>query len=194
MTVYTPNTPQVNEDPTTSQPLFLANFQKINSDFSQNHIAYTAGANNGFHTKIFFPTVLGSDPNLASPSSSVYPKSFVDLFLVRTTNELFFQNGTAAANVTQLTNCVVNFQPALNPTQFAFKLANGIIVNCGSNVAAGTPRTFPVGYQYTVQPFGAWISPTGINDRFFIQTLDTTHVVFGGGGALTVAYWLVIGK
>lgn len=54
---YLDNIPQGADNPSTlSRPQFLENFSQLNTQISVNHVALTAGADNGKHTKIEFDT------------------------------------------------------------------------------------------------------------------------------------------
>jgi hypothetical protein len=103
--VYNPNIPQANDELADSQADLLNNFQALNNEFSVNHLPLTTvSAQAGYHTKVFFSAPLGSDPNLASPESSLYVKT-VDM-----ASQLFFQNGGAGTNVEQITGLTVQTQ------------------------------------------------------------------------------------
>ena len=54
---YLDNIPQGTDNPSTlSRPQLLENFSQLNTQISVNHVALTAGADNGKHTKIEFNT------------------------------------------------------------------------------------------------------------------------------------------
>ena len=103
---YNPNIPQALDDPSVSQGQFLNNFFLLNQYFDVNHVPFTAGGNNGLHDKVNFPVSV-SDPNLTSPQSSVYPKTFIDPITLASSLELFFQNNDQFFNTAQLTNSAV---------------------------------------------------------------------------------------
>jgi hypothetical protein len=65
---YTPNIPQATDDPSASQPLILANFQQLNSQYGTagDHVPFTASSNNGTHNKVTW-----LDQHLAPPSSGL---------------------------------------------------------------------------------------------------------------------------
>ncbi len=72
---FNPNIPQPTDSPATdSQPQFLTNFQQLNTQFSQNHVALTALADNGKHTYV---TLIdqGADPAVAVDEIALYSKS-----------------------------------------------------------------------------------------------------------------------
>lgn len=98
---YNPNIPLSTDIPSQSQAQILANFSQLNTQFTVDHVALNAGSNNGYHKQITYQNVLGSDPNLVSPISSLYTKTASGL------TQLFFQNGSLASNVAQLTGLTV---------------------------------------------------------------------------------------
>lgn len=177
---YHPNIPQANDDPSVSQGQFLDNFSKINSDFAVNHVPFTAGGNNGFHTQVQFPTVLGSDPAVAGLESVLYPKAGP------TDPELFFRN---VNNIFQLTNLpvvngtITNVIPGANGrvTSLAHGLTTGNMVTIrnvvgitGINgltftITVVDPNTFDlnaaVGGAYVSG--GTWTSPSSTRYGFF---------------------------
>jgi len=184
---YNPSIPQANDDPTISQAQLLANFGIWNSSFSANHIPLTSGANQGFHTSIFFPTPLGSDPNLSAPISSLYPKSN------GTTNELFFQNGATSANVKQLTNLPIVTGTA-GATGFGFVTPWGWIVNCGT-VPPGTSASilFQVPYAVGFITLTAQLTQQTLtgNNLTTILGVSQTNLTYT---TPSNSYFLVIGK
>jgi hypothetical protein len=59
---YTANIPQATDDPSQSQPLILANFQQLNTQFGTNlstggggdHVLFSASTGNGSHNRVTF--------------------------------------------------------------------------------------------------------------------------------------------
>lgn len=99
---YSPNIPQPTDIPSDSQADLLNNFQSLNTLFSINHMPLTdVSPQAGYHTRVYLNNVLGADPGLASPVTSIYSKSTAG------GNELFFQNNTLASNVKQLTGSII---------------------------------------------------------------------------------------
>lgn len=125
---YHPNIPQANDDPSVSQGDLLDNFTKLNTDFSVNHIPFTAGGNKGFHTLVQFPTVQNADPTVVGLESAVYPKAGpID-------PQLFFNN---LNNVFQLTDL-----PAVNGTiTNVIPGANGRVTSDLHGLATGNSVT-----------------------------------------------------
>lgn len=181
---YHPNIPQSTDDPTSSQQDLLDNFAKIASDFAINHIPLTAGSNNGTHTKVFFPTGLSGDPNLASPASSLYSK------IITGVAQLFFQNGNAPQNVSQLTGLPV----ANSGTNYGIATPWGITINFGSaNAANPGSITFakPMGASatiYTSQLTGIGNTPVAIP---LTVSVNNTTLTYRSNSAI---YYLVIGS
>lgn len=177
---YNPNIPQQGDDPTLSQVQLLNNFGQLNAQWGINHILLTAGANNGQHTKVFFNAPLGADPNLSQPQASLYTKTGTT-----GNSELFYQNGSTANKVVQLTNL-----PAITGTPsaqgFGFVTPWGLIVNMG--LATGSPiifqQPFPTGFTaYTVQLTNAVTnlapsSPGTLTKTQLTYALSTTSVYF----------------
>src|SRR5574340_1090039 len=144
---YHPTIPQPNDDPSVSQGQLLDNFGKLNSDFSVNHVPFTAGANNGFHTLVQFPTVQSSDPAVSGQQSVVYPKAGpVD-------PELFFRN---INNIFQLTNL-----PFVNGT------ITNVVVGANGRVTSPNHR-LATGNSVTIIDV---VGVTGINGMTFVITV-----------------------
>lgn len=169
--VYNPNIPQPNDDPTQSQSSILQNFGKINSDWLVNHVALTAGANNGFHTLVEYAGVLGSDPTVSGLQSSVYPKNGLTTGIP----QLFFNNFLSSFQLTGL------------------DVVNGTI--SGLTTGATTTITSP-GHGMTGSPSVTFYNVggvTGINGITFTATvvnnntftIGTTSGAWTGGGFFT---------
>lgn len=164
---YHPNIPQANDDPSVSQNDILENFQKINSDFNVNHIPYTAGANNGFHTKVQFPTGLNADPGATGVQSALYPK------IVATVAQLFFQN---SQTVYQLTNL-----PFVNGTiQNVIPGANTSVQSNGHNLVTGNQVTI-IGVTGVTSINGMTFTITVVDGNNFNLNALTAGVYTGGG-------------
>lgn len=178
---YFPNIPQPNDDPSDSQSELLANFGKMNSDFSINHTALTSATNQGMHTLLNFSNVQGADPDLASPKSSVYTKT------VSGSPELFFQNGNTSADVVQLTNLPDN----LSGTNRTFETPWGFRLHVGS--AAASPVSYADPFTsagFTL--FAILVTPTA-GTNLIVTSNDKdgfTYTVTGGTGI----NYLVLGK
>lgn len=60
--VYLPNIPAANDKPAQSQPEIQTNFTELNTQFSSEHIAFDAGADNGQHKFITLKRSAGVPP------------------------------------------------------------------------------------------------------------------------------------
>lgn len=144
---YHANIPQANDDPSVSQGQLLDNFGKLNSDFSVNHVPFTAGSNNGFHTLVQFPTVQPSDPAVSGQQSVIYPKAGpID-------PELFFRNINAIAQLTHL--------PVVNGT------ITNVVVGANGRVTSAL-HGLATGNSVTIRDV---IGVTGINGLTFVITV-----------------------
>lgn len=161
---YHPNIPQANDDPSVSQGDLLDNFMKLNSDFSVNHIPFTAGGNKGFHTLVQFPTIQNADPAVVGLESAVYPK------LGPADPQLFFNN---LNNVFQLTDL-----PIVNGTiTNVIPGANGQVISDLHGLTTGD--------SVTIRDV---VGITTINDLTFVITVvddDTFDLNALVGGAYT---------
>lgn len=159
---YHPNIPQANDDPSVSQGQLLDNFTKLNSDFSVNHVPFTAGGNKGFHTVVNFPTIQATDPSVSGLESALYPKAGP------TDSELFFRN---VNNIFQLTNL-----PVVNGTiTDVVPGANGLVTSAAHGLSTGN--------MVTIRDVDGI---TGINDLTFAITVVNTsqfqlNAAVGGG-------------
>jgi len=61
---FTASIPQASDDPSQSQPLILANFQQLNSQYGTagDHVEWTASSGNGKHKKVTWINQSGSPP------------------------------------------------------------------------------------------------------------------------------------
>jgi len=104
--VYLNNIPQPTDNPATqSQAQLLENFSQLDIQFGTagDHVAFTAGADNGLHKQVRFNGII-ADPGLADPRASLYLKTIAG------NSELFFENFNvgAAVNVQrQMTNLTI---------------------------------------------------------------------------------------
>lgn len=189
MTVYNPNIPQPNDDPTASQNDLLQNFGKLNTDWAVNHVALTLGGNNGLHTKVQFANVLNSDPTVTGLQSCVYPKLGPDF-----RPALFFNN---ALNVYQLTNLpVVN-----SATDYGIVTPFGFTINAGSIASGVTTVTFAVpftnGQIYTAELTQSSMTvPPTLNEYAiigFTTSMGAITAMTISSTSSTTFYYLVIG-
>jgi len=185
MTVYNPNIPQPNDDPTASQNDLLQNFGKLNTDWAVNHVALTLGGNNGLHTKVQFPNVLSVDPTVTGLQSCVYPKLGPD-----SRPALFFNN---ALNVYQLTNL-----PVVNvATDFGIVTPFGFTINAGSIASGVTSVTFAVPFTnaqiYTAELTQSSMTIPPTTNQYAITAINGTTMTISSTSATTF-YYLVIGN
>lgn len=169
MAVYNQNIPQPGDDPTSSQTDLLGNFGKLNTDWAINHTPLTSGGNNGFHTKVQFPTVQVSDPVLTGLQSQLYPKTDGN-----GNTALFFAN---SAKVFQLTDLSVTNVG----TDYGFTTPFGIIFNSGTVPAGTTTVTFAVPFSSNTTVFTVLLTPNQSTVNFVnfgTNTITSTGFTF----------------
>jgi hypothetical protein len=161
--IFNPNIPQTNDDPTVSQSQLLGNFGKLNSDWAANHVPLTSGGNNGFHKFIQFPTVLSGDPTLTGLQSQVYPKTDGN-----GNTALFFAN---ASKVYQLNDLTIVNPGAGGANDYGFVTPFGFTINAGSVASGVTTVTFAVPFT-TGKVYALELTPQlGSAVRFAINSL-----------------------
>jgi hypothetical protein len=176
---YHPNIPLSTDDPTISQGDLLDNFGALAAQFGLNHVSLTAGANQGYHTQVWFAAPLGADPNLTAPQSSVYTKTI-------TNSELFFQNTNIASGVSQLTNLVVSSVG----NNFGFYTPWGLTFNLGKT------NTGTIGGPYVATftgPVYVALLTNNANTSVPPALTSVTNIKITYTAAVEV-YYLVIGK
>jgi len=101
---YYPNNPQATDDPSDSQALLLSNAGSTNEQFGYDHVALTAGSDNGFHKSVSFPN--NNPPDV--PGGLNAPSAFQSIAFTNpgtadaASSQLFWQN----ANTRYLLSCV----------------------------------------------------------------------------------------
>lgn len=183
MSVYNPNIPQANDDPTDSQADLLGNFGKLNTDWQVNHVPLTSGANNGFHTLIKFPNVV-STPGVSGLQSALYPQLGSSGF-----PELFFINALKAVQLTSL-------PVTTSGTDNGITTPWGLIFNAGSVASGTTTVTFAIPFAsalYTLE-----MTPQGSTaTSYTITSLITTGSAITGFNFSTINpsnfYYIAIG-
>lgn len=148
--VYKNNIPQPGDSPAVdSQADLLENFTQLDSQYGTtgDHVAFTAGADNGMHKQVSLNDVI-ADPGLPDPQASIYLKTIAG------DSELFFEkfdNGTALNVVQQMTNLVI--ANLVNPgtaggTLYRIDLPIGVTIYLGRTAAFSGNRTvtFPANY------------------------------------------------
>jgi hypothetical protein len=176
MSFYNQNIPNSGDDPAVSQGQLLGNFGKINTDYSEDHVALTAAVNNGFHKKVTFQDVQVADPGLIGNLCSLFTKD------VSGTPELFFEN---ALDSLQLTNLVVG----TTGTNYSIITPWNLKIQMG--LSTGTSITFQDPFSSGPTIFFAGLSGVSAEDPkvTVITTTTLTYVTSSG----TTAYYLVIG-
>lgn len=140
--------------------------------------------NYGFHTKNYFPFTQVSDPNLAPPYSSFYPKTTTLMISTKTVEvpNLFFNNGVGSSFVSQLTQ--IPFRSTKRG--IGFKSPWGITFNMGQvqlkGVNSSTAVSFSFPMPFSSTPFmiiiSKMIEPVGLT--LLIFDLTTTEVYIKG--------------
>lgn len=97
---YNPNVPLGNQTISSTQAPIQTNFDQANIGFAIDHSAFTDNtATQGMHKKVTYRNVLGADPGATTPIATTYTKVSPST----STSDLYYQNGSLAANVVQLT-------------------------------------------------------------------------------------------
>jgi hypothetical protein len=162
---YNPNIPQLTDKILQSQPQLKANFQTINTSFSDNHISPTNSTNTvGMHS-VLTMRPQGGDPATGANQVALYNK------LVSSIPEIFFRPQNNATPI-QLTfpSIGVATSPPYPSDQYTF-MAGPFIVYGGliTNAANG---------QVKVLTPGTTLLYVG---------LTTANYVVGGGGSGVIA-------
>jgi hypothetical protein len=186
---YNPSIPQSGDRPSASQSQILTNFTQLNSIFGQEHVTFNATADNGEHTKITLNNVLGADPNLADPKSSLYTKT------VAGDSQLFFENfdvGGAANIVRQLTDLVITSGAKHGGTQYTLLTPWGLRITMGLTTAfSGTSTdTFITAFTSTI--YTAVCTGIDPNPQQVALTVNNTTLNLVTANFVSVRY-LVIG-
>jgi len=162
------------------------NFAQLQSSFSINHTPLgSGGGTEGYHTKIYMPLAI-SDPNLASPASSIYLKT------VSAASQLFFQNGNSSTNVVQLTGSILleTGNDGQGGVYSVFQTPWAIKIFIGQTASFSGSRNFTLSgsqtfgsniYTSLATPFGSGpiavaFSPNGSLKTFNMQTAGNAPV------------------
>lgn len=138
---FDPAIPQATDTLINSQSALLANMGQLDTSFNVDHMTFSAPANTGYHKQLSFNGPI-TDPGLASPQCSVYPKA------VAGRTELFFENGVGNY-IKQMTNLPLSTPPI--PTGGTFKYIDtpwGVRFLWGNTTAINGARliTFPTAF------------------------------------------------
>ena len=163
----------------------------------------------GQHKLFDYPIPQTQDPNSIAPAASVYTKQAPDRItseMINMVTQLFFQNGNAASNVTQLIGH--QFKIGTPAGHFGFKTPFNIILNFGEisladpvtglQVASLTV-TFPISYTancFSVIMFS--ISPNPVREFASVVGLNSFLATGGfagqGSSGIFKFYYLAIGR
>lgn len=147
---YTANIPQSGDDPSQSQPLILANFQQLNSQYGTagDHVEWTASSANGKHKKVTWINQSGSVPNaglnelvaygitqsgITMPYykrdnlATVWPLSPIKAYANFTSVALAGTNNIAPTSSFNIDNPIVQTNPGLNTLVFTFTMTNACL-------------------------------------------------------------------
>lgn len=94
---FQPNIPLASDLISISQADIKNNFSSLSTSWNVDHVDFNASGA-GEHKKVSLLAPI-ADPNLASPKASLYTKASP----TTTTSDLYYQDGTLASNVKQLT-------------------------------------------------------------------------------------------
>lgn len=163
---YLPLIPAATDDPSVSQSQIQTNFSLLNSVFGVDHVNYTAGSNNGLHTKVTLVTA--GDPAQSVAGPELYAKS-VSYPGPTTKAEVFFQRASGdGAGIVQLTQSFS--APVIAPKGSTF-LPGGVIIKWGTGAAtvAGTVNNFASAF-----PNVCWVADVYIDS----STVSSIHSVW----------------
>lgn len=177
---FLPSIPQPTDDPKISQGQLLSNNQILNTRWAVNHVALTQSSNVGMHTQIHFNNVLGADPDLTTPRSSLYTKTSGGA------TELFFQNANGATPK-QLTGLSVS----TSGTNYTLLTPWNITIQMGTTSAGtGTFATPFVNANPTI--YTAVATGSDCTDVKIATVTKTGFTYTAAGGSKTIRY-LIIG-
>lgn len=186
---YDPNVPTANQRPSVSQPIIQNNFQQLNNIFDEDHINYTAAADNGEHRKISLNDPLAADPNLPDPKASLYTKT------VSGDTELFFEkyDNTASANlVQQLTNLPITTGIRHGGNQETWITPWGMRFTCGISGPFSGTSTDNFLVPFTTKVFCVTASAYDLNVNRVSATTTLTQLILHTENNISVSY-IVIG-
>jgi hypothetical protein len=188
------NTPLSNQTPAASQPQMQQNFLQIATSYNIDHVPLTSGTNVGQHQQVTLANVLAGDPGKVAPISSIYSKT------VSMNPQLFFQNGTLAANVMQLTGSVTSGINGSGQTEYSIVTPFGLTLKFGIGKAnfAGFPNTFATNFTTTVLGIVATIS-AGANQQYSTNLAVTginawTGYLTSAGPGTQLVYYVAWGN
>lgn len=199
MSGYISNVPLSNQSLGQTQPTINTNFTVLNTNMGTDHVDFTnaapsSGGNGGRHNKVSL-VQQGANPNLTGPLASLYTKAAPT---TANTSDLYYQNGSLSANVTQLTGggvtvaawCQFNgTTPGTNPPTQGYNVSSVQRVSAGNYIINFTRNFTTTTYGCFVYPSG--LSPGSISSRtvssvsifarsgLTIESTDINVMIFG---------------
>lgn len=151
--VYIPTIPQPGDSPATqSQAQILENFTQLNTQFSVDHVALNAGANNGKHIKTTFIDQ-AADPVVAANEIDLYSKSLAGVSTLYLRKE---SNGTVIQMSAQ--------DPTINNAGSTF-LPGGVIIKWGFGPASPGGNVIAFASAFPTNCWVVLITPEGGTGR-----------------------------
>jgi len=142
---YQPGIPGANDSLDVSQVDLQNNFTAINTYIGIDHVAFDAASAQGEHKKITLNDVLGADPGLTNPKSSIYSKTIAH----GGTNfsELFFESTSAAGAGSNIIRQLTGIEPSNAGTDWGITTPWGMKLNWGSTTTAASGGLVTVTFQ-----------------------------------------------
>lgn len=191
---FDPTVPKANDLLSQSQGDLVVNFNQLNEIFgnaaASDHYAFNnaTASLRGLHKHVTFPVVV-VDPGLANPASSAYAKT------VSAASELFFQNGTLAANVKQLTGLTLATSIVAGATQYTFMSPWGIRFILGEATVSSGGTVISFTTPFTSLIYCALLTPIDPNPhKFTITSRMTTSITAKTDSGTHSFYYLAIGN
>jgi hypothetical protein len=164
---YDPNVPATGHTGAQDYVPMQQNFAQIGTSFAVNHVPLNTSLSNGYHTLINFAAEQSSDPNLTAPLASLYTKA------ASGSPELFFQNGSMASNVIQVTG--------------------SILIESGNDGQTGTYNVFQTPWGIKIftgqtKSFSGSLNCTFSGAQTFGSIIYTSQATPFGGGAIACSF------
>lgn len=184
MTIYHPSIPQAGDDPSNSQQDLLDNFQKLNADFSVNHMPFTSGGNAGWHKLVQFVTAINTPGYTSGSASALFPR--IDHSGSPTDRaQLWFKNNNDRYQLTGISVTNASSQ------HYGFKTPWGVTFNFGQTTFTGGSRPFSVPFSDT--PYFMVATAIG-NSGVAVAVRNLTATTFEGvsvGGSQPCYYFAI---
>ena len=179
---FNPNIPTGGQTISSTTSPIQTNFSQSNISFAVDHTAFDVLTNQGMHKQVTLQAPI-ANPNQATPIATLYTKASPTTI----TSDLYYQNGTLASNVVQVTGGGISAAAwcrfdgtggsPITPTQF-YNVTNITHPSAGVYQVNFTRNT--VGPNYCVQATatfsgvgGAW--SYGITARAISSVTITTY-------------------